>query len=224
MDDAQDNDKNLDRLSLITVKATHRAEVAADSADLSITVRGTALISGSIALQKSREVYVLVESLKRIGIAESAIQIKSISADVSNGIVVRASARYVLVIKVKELEKISDIISVLTESKNTTLNGIDWLYPQESDQMNTWLALCAAQASQRAEQIAQALGVTLQGIYRYKYEVLDSEMQLAQYGGARNRSMAYASAPAGSAIAQPDLDITHSKNITVQAEAVFHVG
>src|SRR4051812_48791475 len=109
----------MEKPDTITVTTSHREEVKADRVDLHVTIKGTSLITGSAALKKAREVSQLVASLQEVGVQESDISLQSIRAENSGGVLGKTtSAMYGVRINCQELERLSEILGVVTGQKN----------------------------------------------------------------------------------------------------------
>lgn len=149
----------------IQVSVTQEKERAATGADLSVTVEGTSLVTGEMALRKAREVAQLVSALQEVGIAPAEITLQGVRADTASGKVIKMSAaRYSLRIRCEALDNLADVLGAITSQKNVTLNGIVWRYPEDSGEDEQWLDDCLAEANRKARRMAAALGVRLLGV------------------------------------------------------------
>src|SRR5690349_15812655 len=152
---------------LITVYTYHEIELPATRASIGVNIRGTSYFTGNSALTKAREVGQLVSELRRLGLSDDAVRVKGVYADVSTGALGRTSSvNYDLAIDCKDLEKVADIVGVITAQKNTVLRGIDWKYDGEEAARSECLTRCLQKANEKAKLMAAQLGVKLIGVYR----------------------------------------------------------
>jgi len=167
MSDSSDSLESRYGPDLITVSAYHEAEVSATRATLNVNIRGTSYFTGNSALTKAREVGQLVGELRRVGLPDEAVRVRGVYADVSTGALGRTSSvNYDLAIDCKDLDKVADIVGVITAQKNTVLRDIDWKYDGEEAARSECLAQCLEKANAKAKLMANRLGVRLTGIYR----------------------------------------------------------
>ena len=204
----------------ILISASQREEIQATHAELFVSVKGSSLISGDAALKKAREVSQLVDELSQAGLPAEAIQLMSIYAESSSGAVLRSSsATYRLRIRCEKLEQVADILSIITNQKNITLERTEWKYPDETIQEQA-LEKAIQKAEAKAKKTAKALGVKLMGIYSFIENIIDQEPGQPQAApGAQGRSRAMG------VVSQPDLgmDIQHSKTVEIQVEVEYRV-
>src|SRR5947207_1968070 len=72
-----------------------------------------------------------------------------------------SSATYSLLIHCSELDRLADILGIITSQKNTTIRYIEWGYEEDTEAKNRWLALCIERANVKAQIIAASLRVTI---------------------------------------------------------------
>jgi hypothetical protein len=65
---------------VLVITARHEESVAADRAELLVTVHGSSLVTGRAALKKAKEVSALVEELERCGVGSQEIHLVSVQA------------------------------------------------------------------------------------------------------------------------------------------------
>lgn len=161
---------------IITVHETQAHDSAADRADLSVTVEGASLFTGSEALKKAREVAQLVSELSAAGLPPSAVFLQGVSADVQSGALSKMSrAKYRLRVHCAELSRLADYIGVITAQKSAALNTIEWGYPDDDALHDSWLLACIARVNEKAAQIAAALGVQITGVHSFSETLQDPE-------------------------------------------------
>ena len=209
------------RPDTIKVNASQREEIEAAFADLMVTVKGSSLISGDAALKKAKEVSQLVDELTRFGLPAEAIHLQSVYAETSNGMLRSSSAIYRLRLRCEKLEQFADLLGIIANQKSTTLERIDWKYPDETAQ-EAGLEKALNKANAKACKIATALGVKLLGVYSLSENTYDQEAPVPQRMFAappQARSMGVASSQA----ADLGMDIQHSKVVEVRVEIEYRV-
>jgi uncharacterized protein YggE len=164
------------RLDLISVSAEVSEELAASAADLFVSIVGQSFFTGSAALEKTKEVNDLVVALSSAGIAAKDIQLQSVRATTSSGVLRKSSAAtYQLRIHCQTLESVGEAIGAITSQKNTDLRPIVWRYPDNDGVHDRLLNLATQRAHERARRIADNLGIRLAGVHRYVEEFADPE-------------------------------------------------
>jgi uncharacterized protein YggE len=181
--------KPIIRETTISVTATRHQEVAADKADLQVTIKGSTLVTGSAALKKAKEVNELVTALLGVGVKEDDLSLRGIQVQNSSGVLTRtSSASYSLRIRCSRLELLGEILGVIGAHKNVSLDHLTWRYPDLKPMQKEWLDCCIAEAKERATHIAAALGVKLLGLHSFSEVWKDPEevavrAQLDELGG-----------------------------------------
>ena len=204
----------------IKISASQREEIQATHADLSVSIKGTSLFSGEEAFKKAKEVSQLVDELSQAGLPAEAIQIMSIHAELSSGALRSSSnATYYLRVRCEKLEQFTELFGIITSQKNTTLDRIEWKYPDETI-LEGALEKAIQKAQAKAQKTAAALGVRLLGVYSFEEKITDQEPPekfVALGPQSKNRTMGV--------VAQPDLgmDIQHSKKVEVRVFVEYRV-
>jgi uncharacterized protein YggE len=209
------------RPSLILVQEQQSHEVAADRADLSVTVEGASLFTGSEALKKAREVAQLVSELTASGLPSDAIFLQGISADVQSGTLSKMSrAKYRLRVHCADLSKLADYVGVIALQKNAALNGIEWGYPDNEARHDAWLIACIARVNAKSAQIAAALGVQTTGVHTFSESLQDTEAQ-------QQRVPTLGAEPAGMRRRMTGedlgLEVSHTKTVYITVTVEFLV-
>lgn len=204
------------------VQATHRAEVAADKADLRVTITGSSLVTGAQALQKAREVAQLVKALTEFGVPEADIFLEDVTAHVAGGSLLKSSqATYRLRVHCAKLEMLADILGILTSQKNADLQSLQWGYPDDEAAQDEWLRLCIARANQKAALIAETLGVKLLGVHAFSERVANPEGLLPPPAASM---MLRTSAERPRVTAEElGLDVSHVKKVEVQVDVEYRI-
>lgn len=167
---------NDDTQNVITLQEMQAHEVAADTADLFVTVEGLSLFSGAEALKKAREVAQLVSDLAAFGVPQEAIFLQSVSADIHSGALTKNSrAKYLLRVHCTDLSKMADLVGIIAAQKNTALTSIEWGYPDTSAEHDDWLLACIGRVNEKSTKIAAALGVRILGVAAFSESLEDPE-------------------------------------------------
>ena len=204
----------------IKVSASHREEIFASHANLYVTVKGSSIVSGNEAMKKAKEVNQLVEALTRFGLSPEAVQLQGVRLETSSGALLKSSsAMYFLKIKSEKLEQLAGLLDVIAEQKNTTLERIEWKYPEESAREHG-LESAIAKGKEKAEKVAASLGVKLLGVYDFIENTFDEERPPMPFQAMEMSMKARAAAPA-----EPNLnmDIQHSKMVHVNVDMWYRV-
>lgn len=217
--------KPIIRETTISITATRRQEIAADKADLQVTIKGSSLVTGSAALKKAKEVNELVTALLAAGVKEDELSLRGIQVQSSSGILTRtSSATYSLRIRCSHLELLGDILGTISAQKNVALDHITWRYPDFKPLQKEWLDSCIAEAKERAAHIAAALGVKLLALHSFAEVWQDSE-EIPM----RTRSVPAVKAMKAMALAERsrDLDLgfnlAHSKQVEQRVDLTYVV-
>lgn len=218
-----DTSKDPDTLQ---VSIEEEREREANGANVFVTVEGTSLITGEMALRKAREVAALVAALEEVGIAQSDINLQGVRADTAQGKILKASAAsYRLRVRCEPLDKLADVLGVVTTQKSATLSHITWRYPDSSAEREAWLDECLAEAGRKARRMAAALGVRLLGVHR-------CNEQYAEQGDgpeprwADNITLSDSHATMRRARVSPEelgLEVSHTKRTHIQVTVYYRV-
>lgn len=210
----------------IQVSVTQEKERAAVGADLSVTVEGTSLVTGEMALRKAREVAQLVSALQEVGLEAKDITLQGVRADTASGKVIKMSAaRYSLRVRCEALERLADVLGAITSQKNVTLSSISWRYPEDSSEEEQWLDDCLAQANRKAQRMATALGVRLLGVR----SCVDNYQEYGDPGGEQwvAQSMSASSQPAMRrarvSAEELGLEVSHTKRVQLSVKVDYHI-
>jgi uncharacterized protein YggE len=173
---------------VVVITARHEEIVAADRAELVVTVQGSSLVTGRAALKKAKEIRALVEELERCGVNPQEIHLDAVQATVSSGFLASSSsATYRLRISCPDLEKLPEILGAVTAAKNSRLDQVVWRYPRPAEQQARWLTAAIAWANTKAIAAAAALGTRVVGIHRLTEQSREGEEHLVRLGGAAAR-------------------------------------
>jgi uncharacterized protein YggE len=202
----------------IKVSASYREEIFASHANLYVTVKGSSVVSGNEAMKKAREVSGLVDALTRFGLSPDAIQLQGVHIEATSGALLKSSsAIYRLKVKTEKLDQLADLLDIIAEQKNATLERIEWKYPEEAAR-ERGLETAIAKGKAKAGKVAASLGVKLLGVYDFVENAFDEETPVPV---ARQALMMKRAAVAE----EPslDMDIQHSKTIQVNVDIWYRV-
>lgn len=220
------------KLDVIEVSVLHEEEIFADRAELYVTIKGSSLVTGNVALTKAREVHQLVTELTNYGLKQSDIRLQGVHTEVSTGLLGKSSsATYSLKIACSELDKLADLLGIITAQKNTTLSYIAWQYSlddefSDNSVRDQWLDACLRRAQIKAARIAQGLGVTLLGVHHFTE---------AYHGGKRSEGAydedrAFYGAGSSAKLMRGRLDevdlgleVSHSKRVAYRVDVSYRI-
>jgi uncharacterized protein YggE len=157
----------------ITIRETFVEDVSATGALLTVTVKGSSFITGQTALKKAREVATLVEALITAGLSEAKISVETVKVQASSGPILKtSSASYTLRLDCEDLEKLDDVLTVVTSAKNISLDSLEWQYADLDTRKNSWITAAIEQANSRAREATTALGVQIAGVQNCQIEYI----------------------------------------------------
>jgi uncharacterized protein YggE len=203
----------------IKVSAFHKEEIFASHANLHVTVKGSSIVSGNEAMKKAKEVSQLVEALTKFGLSPEAIHLQGVRLETAGGALLKSSsAVYRLKIKCEKLDRLADIMDIITEQHHATLEQIEWRYPEEAAR-ERGLESAITKGKAKAEKVAASLGVKLLGVYDFIETAYDEEAPVPFAPQAMMMKSRSATAD------EPSLhmDIQHSKLIHVNIDIWYRV-
>ncbi|HEX9386511.1 MAG TPA: SIMPL domain-containing protein [Anaerolineales bacterium] len=207
----------------IKISASHREEIFASHANLYVTVKGSSVVSGNEAMKKAKEVSQLVEALTSFGLSPDMIHLQGVRIETSSGgawaPLKSSSAIYHLKIKSEKLEQLAELLDIVAEQKNATLERIEWRYPEEAAR-ERGLEGAIAKVKAKAEKVAVAMGVKLLGVYDFMENAFDEERPPMPFQAMEMSMKTRAMAPAEPSL---NMDIQHSKTIQVNVDIWYRV-
>ncbi|HSO39821.1 MAG TPA: SIMPL domain-containing protein [Labilithrix sp.] len=157
-------------LSLLQVSEQAQGEVAPSAAVVHVVLIADKLFSGTAALEKAEELRRLAVALQAGGLPEDAIALEGASLDVSTGLFTRSSSvTYRVRVQVADLDRLGDVLDAIAGCKKARLTHLTWAYPAGAPEV--LVRECAVRAARKAEVLASALGVVLDGIHAVRDEV-----------------------------------------------------
>lgn len=204
----------------IKISVLHREEIFASHANLYITVRGSSVVSGNEAMKKAREVSQLVDALTGFGLSPDAIQLMGIHIETASGTLLKSSsAIYRLRVRSERLDQIADLLDIIASQKNAILERIEWKYPEEAAREHG-LEAAIAKGKEKAQKVAEALGVKLLGIYDFMEGAFDEERPPMPFRAEAMMMKARAAPPDEPSLG---MDIQHSKIVQINVDIWYRV-
>ncbi len=195
--------------------------IDANRAEISVKIKGSSVISNATALEKAKEVRQLVEALTSYGLAKTAIQLQSVVAEVNNGVLMRSSsATYSLLIRCDALEQLPDLLGIITNQKQVSLENVTWGFPDDPAILNAWLQTALELAKTKAKAMAQTLGVRIIGVHRVD-DHYHSEQQAYAPQAEFRKSVSRARGDGSFSKDDLGLAMIHHKQIDVQVQVAF---
>ncbi len=205
----------------ITVRIRREEELDADSADLTLTIEGSSVFSGSEAFKKAKELRALIEELKKVGIEESRFKLRSVEVNSQSFAGLKSSsAKYVLSVKDVKIEQLSTALGTISAQKGAKLTHLEWNYDRLNDTRRTLRALALSDALTQARLDAERLGVPLLGIY--SLEEINTGMDYhSEY--VTGRSM-LAPMSARARVEDIGFELGNATTVSIDLKAEFRVG
>ena len=208
------------RPDVLVITARHEEDVAADHADLLVTVEGSSLVTGRAALKKAKEVSALVEELEHCGVSLEKIRLEGVRAEVSSGLLgSSSSAKYRLRIRCEDFEHLPAILGAVTGARNARLEQVLWRYPESAERQAQWLSIAIARANTKATAAAVALGTRVVGVHRLTEELLDEGAPIPTLG----RQMVMGAPRARSTSVELGFELSHEKRMGVEVTIQYRV-
>ena len=205
----------------IKISEAQRHKIAADRANLYVTVEGASLFTGGEALKKAREVAQLVRELTDFGLPAADIYLQGVVADTSSGLLGKTSlARYKLRLHCADLARLADLLGIVTAQKNARLTVIEWGYPDDDGLKDQWLGECIARANAKAARVAFGLNVRLLGVHAFAEKYGDNEKP-HQTAVAYDSMVMMRSRAARVSPEELGLEVSHTKTVHVSVEAEY---
>lgn len=211
---------------VITIRGVYEEEIPAISVDLFVNIRGSSFLTGATALYKAREVAQLVSELKNAGLADNNIKLESVSAESVSGLLGKSSAaNYSLRIHCADLEKMADLLGIITSQKNARLNQLQWHYNDEEPDYQRWLQRAIENANERAGVVAARLGVTLLGVHNF-YDLAypkPNQVDVPSHATSYPSPMRFRGGSEKQRTVELGLEISHTRTIALQVEVQYHI-
>jgi uncharacterized protein YggE len=206
---------------VLTIEGVHEDSIEADGADIFVSIEGSALFSGAMALKRSKEVARLVEDLAAVSIEAANISLQDVRTRVEAGLVSKSStAIYRLKIALDNLERLADVVGAVNKQKEARLERIEWRYDREAELRLKWLDLALDKANAKAKRVASALNVKLLGVHRFSENPSEAVLHRSEYDGA---PPAMAARARGGGV-DFGMEVTHTKRVHWRVMVDYLVG
>jgi uncharacterized protein YggE len=171
-------------------------------------------------MKKAREVSQLVEALTRYGLSPDAVQLQGVRIETASGTVLKSSsAVYRLKIKTEKVDQLAELLDIIAEQKNASLERIEWKYPEDEARARG-LEAALAKGREKAARVASLLSVKLLGVYEFMENTFDEEKPPMPF-----QAMEMGMKARAAVAEQPSLnmEIQHSKTVQVNVEIWYRV-
>jgi uncharacterized protein YggE len=206
----------------IVVRIVNKAELDADSADLTLVVEGSSVFSGAEAFKKAAELRALIDALEEVGIDENRVKLRSVEINSQSFALIKtSSAKYIVSIKTVAVELLPNVLSTVASHKGVKLTRLTWNYGELKATRSRLRREALAEALQQAQMDADVLGVDVLGIY-----------QLAEEASGRDYNPEYIHGDSAEFLAAPSrgrqqdigFHLGNSTTVTLDLRAEFRVG
>jgi uncharacterized protein YggE len=207
----------------ITVVVSRCEEVRAHKADIYFSAKGSILITADAALKKTKEVAQVLLQLVAAGVKEEHVVLRGVQGERNTPIIGAANtASYMLRVHCPDLEKLPEILGTLTAQRNVVLDQLVWHFPDDATVQTGWLAACLAEAREKGQQIAAAMGVKLLGVHSLTEKWADpgDEQKRFVFSAAR---VASAVKVGNDRLPELNFPLVTTKQVEVRVEVDFRV-
>ena len=214
----------METVNFISITESAQRELSATGANLVVRISGQAFFTGREAFKKAAEVSECVSGLISCGIPEDKIRLKNVATQVESGFLAKSSsASYELEVVCDSLDLLGPAVATIASLKNSELVSMSWNYTDIEKTKREILQDAVRLAKESATAIAIALGISLAGVHRLRYEISGLDDKLATSHRALSKRKR-------SRIADWDFDeiagglnLSHTANVTVNVIADFLV-
>jgi len=152
--------------SIIEVTEHAWSELVPQAAIVHARLTASKLFTGRAPIANAAELRRLADALAARDLPEDALALDGVALDVSSGLFTRSSSvTYRVRIHVRDVDRVPAVIDAIAACKDATLSHVFWDYTGDSPAMIALLATCAARALAKAQTIADALEVTIDGVH-----------------------------------------------------------
>ncbi len=205
---------------VLAIEGLHEDSIEASGADIFVSIEGSALFSGAMAMKRAKEVARLVDDLAAVSVQATDISVQDVRTRVEAGLIGKSSsALYRLKIALGDLERLGEVIGAVSKQKEATLERIDWRYDREAELRLKWLDLAIGRANEKAKRVASALEVKLLGVHRFSEDDGEAAMPRAEYVGAPG----LASRSRGGGV-DFGIEVSHTKRVRLRVVVEYLVG
>ena len=205
----------------MTIEGRAQRQLSATHFDAEFSITGSSQVSGIEAFKKTKEFIELQAALAEAGVSGEAIEIERVSLSKKTGKLLSSSeVTYDVIAKKVDLNLLPKVLQVLASRPNIELDELSWHYG-ELEEGTLQLKMDAARAAKTtASRVAEALGVSLRGIYQLSFKVVEPKDSTTFDTGVRLSKM---SAPRAAAPAFERLPLNHTNSLEVTVKVEFTV-
>jgi hypothetical protein len=211
-------------VSLLQVSEQQWGEISPRAAYVHVTLTASKLFSGRSALEKAEELRQLANELEARDLPKGSLALEGVSLDVSTGLFSRSSSvTYRVRIHVEDVDRLSDVLDVVAAAPKATLSHLTWDYSGPAPVNAALLAECARLAAAKANALAEALGVVLDGAHSVREERMEDGAPPRMGGGGYDAPMAAGSRSSSIATELAGLDLAPTKRIGVRVVLDYRI-
>jgi hypothetical protein len=213
----------MDKSDTITVAVSHREEIRAVRADIYLSAKASVLITGDAAFQKAKELAHVVSQLTGAGIKEEEITLRGVLAERTNPIIGPGNpATYLLRVHCPRLDRLPELLVVITAQRNVILDQLVWLFPDSPTEQAKWLTACLTQALEKARHIAANLGVKLLGVHSFSEKWIEpnDDQKRVEFSSSGGTPLPKGSTDRNAPITIP---LVTTKQVEIDVEVNFRV-
>ncbi|PHS01350.1 MAG: hypothetical protein COA78_22705 [Blastopirellula sp.] len=214
----------MDTLHLITIHESAATDILASGAKISVRIAGQSFFTGNEAFKKAAEVVAFVAALNECSISAEKIHLNNVVLEVESGLLTKSSsATYHLLVECDSIELLGKVLTAIASQKNAETQQITWEYTDLEKTRRDLTQATVRAAKQSAQDVANALAVSLQGVHKLSFHTeglnqdLSVPMGTSSYVGRSRKSKAPVTTLEG-------LHLSHSTTVKVTVTAEFMIG
>ena len=204
----------------IAIEASETRLLTADSASITIVIEGSAVFSGARAFEKAKEVSELVDALEEDGIKRESVSIRDVHLDSSSFAGIKSSAcRYTLYVREISTELLPSVLTTVASRNQAELTSLQWGFSKLKAETEELRREVIREALSKAKATADALGVTVLGVYNFDESVHAPGRRSQSYGDDKGFRLRKSKGP------PPEIgfSLIHTETLQVSAKAEFRV-
>lgn len=205
-------------MGILRVSVEERVRIDAVAAMLHLTVAGSSVFAGGVALRKAAEVRELVAVLAEHGVGEDDLSVVGLQADAAGGLL-NKSQKVSMQLQVRvDTDRLGAVLGVLTNRSGVQLTDVEWTY-DEFDASIAAAAEAMTKARRKAEALAAAAGQRIVGVA----EISDSWSRFSAprpLGAMRSMS----AAPKAEANLDLGFELSGSTELNVHLSVDYQIG
>lgn len=152
---------------LLRVQETAKGTLLPTGCSIPITMEGSTIVAGSAAKKKSEEIRELITKLKRVGVSDDSLLVKSVRIETDSGFFTKNSqVTYDLEIKLQDLALVSDVVSTVSDMKSVKMTSLNWAYDNERDSIIELTTAATERVYKKARAMASAMRCSIVGARR----------------------------------------------------------